>query len=70
MALVLFAANEGYLKDIPVNKVLAFEAALFAFAKSNYGDTLAHIDATGDWNSELEGKFKELVTRLKATGTW
>jgi len=70
MALVLFAANEGYLKDIPVNKVLDFEAALLAFAKSQYADVMNRIDASGDWNSELEGKFKELVTKLKATGTW
>ena len=70
MALVLFAANEGHLKDIPVNKVLDFEAALLSFAKSQYADTMNHIDATGDWNGELEGKFKELVTKLKTTGTW
>ncbi len=70
MALVLFAANEGHLKDIPVNKVLDFEAALLSFAKSQYAETMNHIDATGDWNGELEGKFKELVTKLKTTGTW
>jgi F-type H+-transporting ATPase subunit alpha len=31
---------------------------------------MAHIDATGDWNGELEGKFKELITKLKASRTW
>ncbi|HOY21951.1 MAG TPA: F0F1 ATP synthase subunit alpha [Cellvibrio sp.] len=70
MALVLFAANEGHLKDIEVSKVLDFEAALLSFAKTEYADTMNHIDATGDWNSELEGKFKELVTKLKASRTW
>ena len=70
MALVLFAANEGHLKDIAVNKVLDFEAALLSFAKSEIADTMAHIDATGDWNGELEGKFKELITKLKASRTW
>jgi len=70
MALVLFAANEGHLKDVAVNKVLDFEAALLSFAKSEYADTMSHIDATGDWNGELEGKFKELITKLKATRTW
>jgi F-type H+/Na+-transporting ATPase subunit alpha len=70
MALVLYAANEGHLKDIDVNKVLDFEAALLSFAKSEYADTMAHIDATGDWNSELEAKFKALITKLKASRTW
>lgn len=70
MALVLYAANEGHLKDIEVNKVLAFEAALLSFAKASYADTMNHIDATGDWNADLEGKFKELIAKLKSTGTW
>jgi F-type H+/Na+-transporting ATPase subunit alpha len=70
MALVLYAANEGHLKDIEVNKVLDFESALLSFAKSEYADTMAHIDATGDWNADLEAKFKSLITKLKASRTW
>lgn len=70
MGLVLFCANEGYLKDIPVNKILDFEAALLSFASSEYADMLKTINVNGDWNSELEGKFKELVTKFKATQTW
>jgi F-type H+-transporting ATPase subunit alpha len=70
MALVLYAANEGHLKDVPVNKVLEFEAALLSFAKSEISDTMAHIDATGDWSGELEGKFKDLIIKLKASRTW
>jgi F-type H+/Na+-transporting ATPase subunit alpha len=70
MALVLYAANEGHLKDIEVNKVLDFESALLSFAKSEYADTMAQIDATGDWNADLEGKFKSLITKLKASRTW
>jgi F-type H+-transporting ATPase subunit alpha len=70
MALVLYAANEGHLKDIDVSKVLDFEAALLSFAGSEYAETMAQIDATGDWNGELEGKFKELISKLKASRTW
>jgi len=70
MALVLFAANEGFLKDVEVNKIQAFEAALLSFAASEYGDVLKTINASGDWNGELEGKFKELLTKFKATQTW
>lgn len=70
MALVLFAANEGYLKDVPVNKVLDFEAAILSYANSEYAAVMKTINDTGDWNSELEGKFKELVTKFKASQTW
>jgi F-type H+-transporting ATPase subunit alpha len=34
MALVLFAANEGFLKDVELTKVVAFEKALLSYAKS------------------------------------
>jgi F-type H+-transporting ATPase subunit alpha len=70
MALVLFCANEGFLKDVPVNKVLDFEAALLSYANSEYADVMKSINASGDWNAELEGKFKELVTKFKASQTW
>jgi F-type H+-transporting ATPase subunit alpha len=70
MALVLFAANEGYLKDVAVNKVLDFEAAILSYANAEYAAVMKTINDTGDWNGELEGKFKELVTKFKATQTW
>ncbi|NOR42242.1 MAG: F0F1 ATP synthase subunit alpha, partial [Gammaproteobacteria bacterium] len=38
MAFSLFAANEGYLTDAPVNKVVAYEAAMLADMKSNHAD--------------------------------
>ena len=70
MALAIYCANEGHLKDIAVNKVLDFEAALLAFAKSSYGDLMKKIVATGDWNDEIEAQFKELVSKFKSTQTW
>jgi len=38
MGTVLFAANEGYLTDVAVDKVLDFEQALLGFMKSEYAD--------------------------------
>ena len=70
MGLVLYCANEGHLKDIEVNKVLDFEASLLSYANSEYADTMKQINASGDWNGELEAKFKELVEKFKATQTW
>ena len=33
MGAVLFAANEGYLTDVPVNKILDFEQALLSYMR-------------------------------------
>ena len=70
MALSLYCANEGHLKDIEVAKVLDFESAIHAFAHAEYASVMKEINDTGSWNDELEGKFKELVDKFKSTQTW
>ena len=40
MGAMLFAANEGHLEDVAVDKVLDFEAAFISFMRSEYGDFL------------------------------
>jgi F-type H+-transporting ATPase subunit alpha len=70
MGLMLYAANEGYLKDVDVKKVLDFEAALLAYAHSELGDVMKQIVATGDWNGDIEAKFKTTIEKFKATQTW
>jgi len=53
-----------------VKKVVAFEAALHDFARSAHGEVLAKIDATGDFNADIEGGLKKILEDFKATGTW
>ena len=33
-------------------------------------NVMNEISASGNWNDELEGKFKELVEKFKSTQTW
>ncbi|MCY3565058.1 MAG: F0F1 ATP synthase subunit alpha [Gammaproteobacteria bacterium] len=70
MGVSLFAANEGFLKDVPLNKVLDFESALLSYMNSEHEELLAHINATGDFDDEIEGKFKAAIEQFKATQTW
>jgi F-type H+-transporting ATPase subunit alpha len=70
MGLLLYAANEGHLKNIEVKKILDFEAALIAYAHSEIGDLMKQIVASGDWNSDIEAKFKATVEKFKSTQTW
>ena len=70
MGLVLYVANEGYLEDIELNKVLDFEAALLSYANSEFADLMAKVNEKGDWNGDLEGQFKALVEKFKSTQTW
>ena len=40
-AAVIYASNEGYLADVPVNKVGAFEAGLLRYLRDQHGDFMA-----------------------------
>ncbi len=70
MAVSLFAVNEGYLDDVPAEKVVDFEAALHAHASANAAKLMDKINATGDLNDEIEGELKALVESFKATGAY
>jgi len=69
-ALSIYAVNEGILDDVPVNKLLAFEAGLHAHFDNTAGDLIARINASGDWNDEIEAAFKKGIGEFKTTGSW
>jgi len=70
MAVSLYAGNEGYLDDLPLNKVVDFERALIDFMNNSHGELLDNINSSGDWNDELAGKLKAALDDFKATGSW
>ncbi|MFA6986479.1 MAG: F0F1 ATP synthase subunit alpha, partial [Arenimonas sp.] len=70
MALSIYAVNEGYLDDVPMNKILAFEEALHAHFANTQGELMSKIVATGAWDKDIEAVFKQGVSEFKATGTW
>ncbi|VTR20068.1 ATP synthase subunit alpha [Serratia fonticola] len=65
-----FAAERGYLNDVEVAKVVSFEAALVAFADREHAELLNHINQTGAYNDEIEGKLKGILDTFKATQSW
>ena len=70
MALSLFAANEGYLDDVPVNKVVDFEAALMAHFRSAYASDMDSINSNPDYNDEVEGRLRAIIEDFVATGAY
>ena len=69
-ALSIYAADKGYMDDVPVSKVGAFEEGLQAHFANSMADTMQKIDETGDWNDELEAAFKRGIEDFAKTGTW
>ncbi|HKJ77867.1 MAG TPA: F0F1 ATP synthase subunit alpha, partial [Gammaproteobacteria bacterium] len=70
MGVSLFAANQGYLDDVDVKKVVDFEQALQSYMKSEHGDLLAKINETGDYNDELENELKAALDKFKSSYSW
>lgn len=70
MAFSLFAANEGYLDDVPAKKVVAFEDAMLAHVKSKNADLIAQINESGDYNDEIAAAMKAALDDFKANGVY
>jgi F-type H+-transporting ATPase subunit alpha len=70
MALSLFAAEEGYLDNLAVNKVLPFEKSLHAFMHQNHGELMDEIGRTGKWDDDTKATFKSSLDEFKKTGSW
>jgi len=70
MAIVIYAANSGYLKEVELNKIADFEAALLSFVNSEYASLMERINKSGDFSDEIEASFKEAMEKFVSTQTW
>ncbi len=70
MAIALFCVDEGYLDDIPLEKILQFEGELNKLFREKYSNVFNEINKIGDYNDKTKVKFKEIVEDLKKNSTW
>ena len=70
MAVSIFAANEGYLTDIEVAKVLPFESALHSYLNSECKALMDNINATANYDGAIEAELRAGIEKFKATQTW
>ncbi|MGK0443163.1 MAG: F-type H+-transporting ATPase subunit alpha [Bermanella sp.] len=70
MAIMLFAANEGYLKDVAVEKIADFEAALLSYAHAEFKDLVNLINGAGKFGDDEKNGLKDLLEKFKATQTY
>jgi F-type H+-transporting ATPase subunit alpha len=70
MALSIFAVNTGYMDKVELKKVVAFETALQAFARSNYAALLERINREPKLTKDVEAELKKCVEDFIATGTY
>ena len=70
MGVMVYAADNGYLQSVEVNKIGDFEAALLAYMKAEHGDLMDQINQSGDYNDDIGAGFKAALDKFVATQTW
>jgi len=70
MGAVLYAANEGFLSDVEVNKIGDFEDALLSYMHAEHGDFMSSLTESGTYSDEVLDTLKSAIEKFKSTQTW
>jgi F-type H+-transporting ATPase subunit alpha len=70
MAISLYAANEGYLDDVDVKKIVAFEDAMLAHTRSNNAALIDKINESGDYNDDIATEIAKSIEDFKTNGVY
>ncbi len=70
MGVSLYAANEGFLTDVAVDKVLDFEDALLAYMNAEEAEFMQRINESGEHNDEIVAHLRAAIEKFKATAAY
>ena len=62
----IFTGTQGYLDDLPVNRVLEFEKALLRHMHDEFPEVISEIGETGEVSDQLAERLTKIVTDFKA----
>src|SRR5580698_770470 len=63
---VIYAGTQGYLDDVPVNRVTEFQTAFLEFVDATGADFRKELAAKKELNSDLEKRLKQALDDFKA----
>lgn len=66
-AVLLFAAERGFIEDVELAKIRDYENALIAFANTEYASDMQAIQEKPDYNDEVIEKLTTILTKFKET---
>jgi F-type H+-transporting ATPase subunit alpha len=64
---ILYAVNNGYMDDVPVEKVSAFELDFYRFMETSHPEIFKRIETEKELKEELENLLKSAITEFKQT---
>lgn len=69
-ATILFAADNGYLDNIPVNRVANFEQDLISYVRTTHREFIDKLNKTGEYSDEVVKTLRSILDAFKASHTW
>ncbi len=66
MGISLFAVENGYLDDVPLEKTGDFEMALHDYMRREQSDLMDRIGSDGNYDNDIERDIKEAIEKFKA----
>jgi F-type H+-transporting ATPase subunit alpha len=70
MGVMVYAADNGFLQSVEVNKIGDFESALLSYMKAEHGEMMDTINKSGDYNNDIGAGIKAALENFVATQTW
>ncbi|HEX5354964.1 MAG TPA: F0F1 ATP synthase subunit alpha [Aquabacterium sp.] len=67
MGATLFAVNKGFMDDVDVKKILAFESGLHQFLKTSHAALLSKIEASKALDKDAEAEMQSAIVAFKKT---
>ena len=70
MGVSLFAVENGFLDDIELEKIGAFEEALHDYMQAEQGELMARIGEDGNYDDAIEKDIEAAIAKFKAGNSW
>ena len=70
MGVSLFAVENGFLDDIALEKIGAFEEALHDYMRAEQGELMARIGEDGNYDDAIEKDIEAAIAKFKAGNSW
>ena len=64
-AAVIYASNEGFLADVPVEKIGVFEESYLRYMHDEQSDLMNEINDTANYNDDIAGRLKSSLETFK-----
>jgi F-type H+-transporting ATPase subunit alpha len=69
-ALSIYAVNNGYMDKVDRKKIVEFEEALQAYAKTTHAEFLKQVNEKPELTKEVEAGYRKICEDFAATGAW